>query len=117
MLDTWCGVVVLVKYNIEEKQLSDVIVIQLGFRDSALLYAIGMHIALMGFQKSRLIKNRISVNSFRGIYSFLNLTLCTVTLVTVHTLYRCGNYSREETICGNTVYVFLLHKLAKVSRT
>ena len=54
MLDTWCGVVVLVKYNIEEKQLSDVIVIQLGFRDSALLYAIGMHIALMGFQKSRL---------------------------------------------------------------
>ena len=54
MLDTWCGVVVLVKYNIEEKQLSDVIVIQLGFRDSALLYAIGIHIALMGFQKSRL---------------------------------------------------------------
>ena len=54
MLDTWCGVVVLVKYNIEEKQLSDVIVIQLGFRDSALLYAIGIHIDLMGFQKSRL---------------------------------------------------------------
>ena len=55
MLDTWCGVVVLVKYNIEEKQLSDVIVIQLGFRDSALLYAIGMHIAIMGFSKVKAV--------------------------------------------------------------
>ena len=53
MLDTWCGVVVLVKYNIEEKQLSDVIVIQLGFRDSALLYAIGIHIAFDGVFKSQ----------------------------------------------------------------
>ena len=71
MLDTWCGVVVLVKYNIEEKQLSDVIVIQLGFRDSALLYAIGIHIALIGFSK-------------------LNAIL--------------------------KIYIFLLHKLANVSR-
>ena len=28
---------------------------------------------------------RISANSFRGNYSFLNLNLCTVTKVTVHT--------------------------------
>ena len=39
---------------------------------------------------------RISANSFRGNYSFLNLTLCTVTFGV--STYRCGNYSREETI-------------------
>ena len=40
---------------------------------------------------------RISANSFRGNYSFLNLTLCTVTFgVTVHT--------GAETIRGNTVF-------------
>ena len=39
----------------------------------------------------------ISANSFRGNYSFLNLALCT----------ECGNYSRAETIHGNTV-VFCL---------
>ena len=39
---------------------------------------------------------RISANSFRGNYSFLNLTLCTVTFD--HSTYRCENYSREETI-------------------
>ena len=44
---------------------------------------------------------RISVNSFRGNYSFLNLTLCTLTKG--HSTYRCKNYSREETIRGNTV--------------
>ena len=43
----------------------------------------------------------ISANSFRGNYSFLNLTLCTVTFD--HSTYMCGNYSRAETICGNTV--------------
>ena len=52
-------------------------------------------------------KYRISANSFRGNYSFLNLTLCTVTFG--HSTYRCeklfkgGNYSRAETIRGNTV--------------
>ena len=45
---------------------------------------------------------RISANSFHGNYSFLNLTLCTVTFV--HSTYRCGNYLREETILGNTVH-------------
>ena len=39
---------------------------------------------------------RISANSFRGNYSFLNLSLCTVTFA--YSTYRCGNYSREETI-------------------
>ena len=41
---------------------------------------------------------RISANSFRGNYSFLDLALCTVTFD--HYTYRCGNYSREETIQG-----------------
>ena len=41
---------------------------------------------------------RISANSFRGNYSFLNLTFD-------HSTYRCGNYSRAETIRGNTVFV------------
>ena len=48
------------------------------------------------------MKYRISANSFRGNYSFLKLTLCTVTFG--HNTYRCGNYSRAETIRGNTVY-------------
>ena len=44
---------------------------------------------------------RISANSFRRNYSFLKKILCTVTFD--HSTYRCGNYSRAETICGNTV--------------
>ena len=47
-------------------------------------------------------KYRISANSFRGNYSFLNLTLCTVTFG--HSTYRCGNYSREETIQGRKLF-------------
>ena len=39
---------------------------------------------------------RISANSFRGNYSFLNLALCSVTFG--HSTYRCENYSREKTI-------------------
>ena len=45
---------------------------------------------------------RVSANSFCGNYSFLNLTLCTVTFG--YSTHRCGNYLREETIRGNTVY-------------
>ena len=41
-------------------------------------------------------KYRISANSFCGNYSLLNLTFD-------HSTYRCGNYSRVETIRGNTV--------------
>ena len=33
---------------------------------------------------------------------FLNLTLCSATLG--HSTYRCGNYSREETIQGRKVF-------------
>ena len=44
----------------------------------------------------------ISANSFRGNYSFLKLTLCTVTFD--HSTYRCGNYSREETIQGRKLF-------------
>ena len=47
---------------------------------------------------------RISANSFRGNYSFLSLTLCTVTFV--YSTYRCGNYSRAKTIRGNTVLTY-----------
>ena len=45
---------------------------------------------------------RTSAISFRGKYSFLNLTLCTVTFV--HSMYRCGNSSREETIQGRKLF-------------
>ena len=48
---------------------------------------------------------RISTYSFRGNYSFLNSTLCNVTLG--HSTYRCRNYSRAETIRGNMVYQFV----------
>ena len=47
---------------------------------------------------------RISSYSFRGNSSFLNLTFG-------HSTYRCGDYSREETICGNMVckiYTYVL---------
>ena len=49
-----------------------------------------------------LVTYRISANSFRGNYSFLNLTLFTVTFD--HSTYRCGNYSREETIQGRKLF-------------
>ena len=39
---------------------------------------------------------------FRGNYSFLNLTLCTVTFA--HSTYRCGNYSREEIKQGRKLF-------------
>ena len=44
----------------------------------------------------------ISSFSFRGNYSFLNLSLCTVTFD--HSTYRCGNYSREEIIQGRKLF-------------
>ena len=49
---------------------------------------------------------RISANSFRGNYSFLNLTLCTVTFV--YSTYRSGNYSRDETIQGRKLFMEIL---------
>ena len=47
---------------------------------------------------------RLTVDRYFREYSFLNLTLCTVTFG--NSTYRCGNYSREETIRGNTVTRF-----------
>ena len=44
---------------------------------------------------------RISSYCFRGNYSSLNLSLCTVTFG--DSTYRCGDYSRAETIRGNMV--------------
>ena len=52
---------------------------------------------------------RISANSFRGNYSVLNLTLCTVTFA--HSTYRCGNYSREETIQGRKLFAEIRYML------
>ena len=49
---------------------------------------------------------RISANSFRGNYSFLNLALFTVTfdLYFINLNSCCGNYSREETIQGRKLF-------------
>jgi hypothetical protein len=49
-------------------------------------------------QKCSVFSYRISANSFRGNYSFLNLTY-----IQVRKLFKGGNYSRAETIRGNTV--------------
>ena len=45
---------------------------------------------------------RMSSYSFRGNYSFLKLALCTVTFG--DSTWKCGNYSRLETIRGNRVF-------------
>ena len=52
------------------------------------------------------IRYRISANSFRGNYSFLNLALFTVTFdLYFINLNSCrGNYSREETIQGRKLF-------------
>ena len=49
---------------------------------------------------------RISANSFRGNYSFLNLALFTVTfdLYFINLNSCSGNYSREETIQGRKLF-------------
>ena len=56
--------------------------------------------SIISFASHLFFKYRISANSFRGNYSFLNLALCTVTLdLYFINLNSCrGNYSREETI-------------------
>ena len=59
------------------------------------------------FLQKRNLYYRISANSFRGNYSFLNLALFTVTFdLYFINLNSCrGNYSREETIRGNTIFM------------
>ena len=58
------------------------------------------------FKKKNIYIYRISANSFRGNYSFLNLALCTVTFdLYFINLNSCrGNYSREETIQGRKLF-------------
>ena len=55
---------------------------------------------------------RISTNSFRGNYSFLNLALFTVTFdLYFINLNSCRvNYSREETIQGRKLYEEIRYK-------
>jgi len=56
--------------------------------------------------KIRYYDYRISANSFRGNYSFLNLALFTVTFdLYFINLNSCrGNYSREEAIQGRKLF-------------
>ena len=60
-------------------------------------------------QKIQILAYRISSNSFRGNYSFLNLALCTV--IFVQSNYRCGNHSREETIQGRKLFAEIPYQL------
>ena len=57
---------------------------------------------------------RISVNSFCGNYSFLNLALFTVTFDLYYiNLNSCrGNYSREETIQGRKLFAEIQYSKA-----
>ena len=59
---------------------------------------------------------RISANSFRGNYSFLNLALFTVTFDLYYiNLNSCrGNYSREETIQGRKLFAEIRYLIFKV---
>ena len=64
-------------------------------------------------------KNHISANSFRGNYSFLNLTLCTVRVHTgVETtqerkLFKGGNYSQKY--CNLIMLTTLFYETAMMS--
>ena len=73
-------------------------VLRLGF---VILYLICIY-----WSTEAVLKYRISANSFRGNYSFLNLALCTVTYdLYFINLNSCrGNYSREETIQGRKLF-------------
>ena len=61
---------------------------------------------------------RISANSFRGNYSFLNLALCTVTFDLYFINLNCcrGNYSREETIQGRKLFAEIQYAICSVLR-
>jgi hypothetical protein len=51
-----------------------------------------------------------SANSFRGNYTFVNLEIVEIVEISIVYLingfFCCGNYSRMETICRNTVNEF-----------
>ena len=55
---------------------------------------------------SRAKKYRISSHSFRGNYSFLNLEIQRSKYINLRKLFKAGNYSRAETIWGNTVFMW-----------
>ena len=59
---------------------------------------------------------RISANSFRGNYSFLNLVLFTVTFdLYFINLNSCrGNYSREETIQGRKLFAEIRYTFVRM---
>ena len=59
-------------------------------------------IAYHVFRITIFILYRIFTNSFRGNYSFLSLTLCTVTFD--RSTYRCGNYPRKYGTYGSLDY-------------
>ena len=50
----------------------------------------------------------ISSYSFRGNYSFLNLEIQRSQYIRVRKIFKGGNYSRAETIWGNTVYDYVI---------
>ena len=62
---------------------------------------------------------RISANSFRGNYSFLNVALFTVTfdLYFINLNSCSGNYSREETIQGRKLFAEIRYLLFQRSPT
>ena len=66
--------------------------------------------------KKHLFIYRISANSFRGNYSFLNLALFTVTFdLYFINLNSCrGNYSREETIQGRKLFAEIRYSFLEV---
>ena len=65
-----------------------------------MLEAQGSRVCLQGWRNGKkcqkILVDRISANTFRENYSFLNLALCTVTLVTVH--------KNAETIQGRKLF-------------
>ena len=69
-----------------------------------ILHTISYHVTY--FSKDMKYTYRISANSFRGNYSFLNFALFTVTFdLYFINLNSCrGNYSREETIQGRKLF-------------
>ena len=77
----------------------------IGYKQRTKLHNLDTKLSHLHIHKLE-IAYRISANSFRGNYSFLNLALFTVTFVLYYiNLNSCpGNYSREETIQGRKLF-------------
>ena len=91
-------------YNLRVCLLHGFVPVSASFILAAILFAQSKALrrTFLVFSSRLFSRYRISVISFRGNYSFLNLTLCTVTFG--NSTYRCGNYSREEIIQGRKLY-------------